>query len=387
MKKRADGRYCKQILIGYDPSGKRIMKTIYGKTIKEVERKEREARNNIQNGADLTMENILVCEWGEKWLTVYKRNVSKATYAMYEGILYNHIIPTIGKIPLSKLRPIHVQEAINNLSAKGQVRTAEIYKLTIKQMLSQAVAEGIIVKNICDNLDKIKSETEEKRVLTDFELLCISKTQYTDKEKLFLDILYYTGVRRGEALALSVYDIVGDKDGRAHFININKNLDIIENTPVIKEPKTKAGYRTIPIPDFLYDELIKYVSEHKTVYLFTMKNGQNVSRSSFRKMWDSIMKKTRQTARRLKAEIIKEGTLNAAVDTSISFTPHIFRHTYATNLYYANIDIKTCQYLLGHSTIDITLKIYTHLDNKNNSDIAHRLNNYFSQSKVSQLAV
>lgn len=53
-KRRADGRYCKQILVGYTPDGKRKMKNVYGKTIKEVEQKERELRDNIENGIDLT---------------------------------------------------------------------------------------------------------------------------------------------------------------------------------------------------------------------------------------------------------------------------------------------------------------------------------------------
>ncbi len=72
-------------------------------------------------------------------------------------------------------------------------------------------------------------------------------------------------------------------------------------------------------------------------------------------------------------------------NTSIIFTPHIFRHTYATNLYYAGIDVKKSQYYLGHSSIEMTLKIYTHLDNeRNEQDYYDRINNFFSQSKISQ---
>lgn len=383
MKKRADGRYCKQILVGYSLDGKRKMKTIYGKTIKEIERKEREVRNNLDNGLDLTQENILVKDWGRKWLKVYKRSVASGTYNMYQKCLENHIVPTIGDIPISKLRPIQIQEALNNILEKGYIRTAEIYKLTIKQIINQAVAEGLLVKSVCNNLDKIKSNREEKRVLTDFELKCISKTEYTDKEKLFIDILYYTGIRRGEALALTLLDI----DKKSHTIKINKSLDIRENTSVIKEPKTKSGYREIPIPDLLFTELIQYISKHKTFYLFPMKNGEPSSRSSFRKMWNSIMKKTQCTAEVLAKKIAQDENVKIFYDTSISFTPHIFRHTYATNLYYANIDIKKAQYLLGHSSLEMTLKVYTHLDNtKKSKDIVNKINDFFSQSKVSQVA-
>ena len=76
-------------------------------------------------------------------------------------------------------------------------------------------------------------------------------------------------------------------------------------------------------------------------------------------------------------------TGNVNVKSKISFTPHIFRHTYATNLYYAGIDIKSAQYLPGHSSLDMTLRIYTHLDSKRSNNMAReKIKNFFSQSNV-----
>ena len=236
----------------------------------------------------------------------------------------------------------------------------------------------MVLRNVCDNLEKIKSQREEKRVLTEFELKCISQTNYTDKERLFLDLIYYTGIRRGEALALTINDI----DRKNRVLKINKSLDIKENISIIKEPKTKAGYRDIPIPDLLYESLITYINKLDSMYIFAMRNGEPPSRSSFRRMWESIMNKTTEKAEELKNDKNQTNNLKVAVDTSITFTPHIFRHTYATNLYYAtNKDIKRIQYLLGHSSLDMTLKIYTHLENKNNADIASKINAFFVSQK------
>ena len=377
MKKRADGRYCKQILVGFHADGKRKMKTIYGKTIKEVEKKEREIREGIQTGLDVLRDDVTTEEWGKQWLDIYKGRSAKRTYAMYESILRIHIIPSIGNIPLSKLKPFNIQKAINNIVEKGHVRTAHMFKLTIKQIIKQAVEEGLMAKNICNGLEKIKPIAKEKRPLTDFEIKCINNTQYTNREKLFLDILYYTGMRRGEALALTIWDI--DKKNRV--IKINKSLDISDNAPVINSPKTAAGHRDVPIPNVLYEELIRYLQTHKETYIFTMKNGEMMTRSSFRKMWESIIKKTKATA-----ELLAESC--EILYPEISFTPHSFRHTYATNLYFAGMDIKRSQYLLGHSTLEMTLKIYTHLENVGTSDIVmDKLNNFFSQSNVSQIVV
>lgn len=381
-KKRADGRYCKQILLGYKPDGKRIMKTIYGTTIKEVEQKERKIRDDIEKGIDLTQKDITLKEWGSQWLDVYKNNVSRATRIMYESSLNNYIIPALGDIPLSKLKPIQIQKALNEILDSGHIRTGEIFKLTIKQIISQAVLEGIIQNNVCESLEKISSNTNEKRTLTDFELRCIKETTtYTPRERLFLKILYYTGVRRGEALALTV----GDIDMKAGKIKINKSLDISENTPKIKVPKTKAGYRELPIPTELYNELISYMGNKKSMYLFHNSEGCLLSRSSFRRMWESIIKKTQRTADEMAEKEGKDGRLRVERGISVTFTPHIFRHTYATNLYYAGVDVKKSQYYLGHSTIEMTLKIYTHLDNeRDEQDYFEKINNFFSQSKISQ---
>lgn len=381
-KRRADGRYCKQILVGYTPDGKRKMKNIYGKTIKEVEQKERELRDNIENGIDLTKQDITLKEWSLQWLNVYKNNVARATRAMYKSSLNNHIIPVLGDKPLSKLKPFHIQKAINEILDSGHTRTGEIFKLTIKQIISRAVQEELISNNICNNLEKIRSDTDEKRPLTDFEIRCITETKtYTTKERLFLKVLYYTGLRRGEALALTLHDV----NMQQRKLSVNKSLDISENTPEIKTPKTKSGFREVPIPNELYEELKTYIKDHNSVYLFSTVKGSLPSRSSFRRMWESIIKKTQNTADEIARKEDSDSKIRLMRNTSIIFTPHLFRHTYATNLYYAGIDVKKSQYYLGHSSIEMTLKIYTHLDNeRNEQDYYDRINNFFSQSKISQ---
>ena len=155
MKKRADGRYCKQILVGYKPDGKRIMKSIYGRTIKEVEKQERELRNKIDSGLVIgTKQNITLAEWADLWLNTYKNNVSYNTKSMYANAIQVHISPTLGNIPVSKIKPVQIQGLINALVEKGSIRTAEVVKLTLEQLFRQAVTEGYINKNVTDGQTK-----------------------------------------------------------------------------------------------------------------------------------------------------------------------------------------------------------------------------------------
>ena len=115
---------------------------------------------------------------------------------------------------------------------------------------------------------------------------------------------------------------------------------------VVKSPKTAASIRTIPLPDVLTSLLSNYFGELDGDILFPMKNGCYMTASSFRRFWDSISNK-----------------VSEQMGEKVTFTPHTFRHTYATMLYYAGIDVKRAQQYLGHTNLSITLEIYTHLIN------------------------
>ena len=264
-KKRSDGRYCKQIVIGYSPDGKRKVKSIYAKTIRELEAKEVEIRHNINHGLFVENENITVEEWAFEWMNTYKNNVEPATYNMYCNSVTKHIVPTIGNIPLLKLRPSHIQQFINNLTNEGKYRTAEIYKLTVKQLIRRAVEEGLMNRDISGSLPAIKRNKDEKRILTERELLCINEANLSDRERLFLDVLYYTGVRRGEALALDITDI--DKENKR--LKIDQSLDISNSKSTLKTPKSISSCREVPIPEPLFSNLINYISKYKCFYLQT----------------------------------------------------------------------------------------------------------------------
>lgn len=110
-----------------------------------------------------------------------------------------------------------------------------------------------------------------------------------------------------------------------------------------------------------------------------MNNGNFMTRSSFRKFRNKIIKKVKASANELRNK--SEGL--QLKERKIGFTPHMFRHTYATNLYYAGVDIKTAQYYLGHSNLSVTLDIYTHLK-KENIEISEveKINNYLDKIMV-----
>lgn len=371
-KKRPDGRYATSTIIGFNDNGKPKRKILYGRTIIELDKKVAEFKSLQNKGIIIDDNGMTVEQWSKKWLELYKADKTYNTYMMYKRTVNNHIIPTLGEIRLNSLKKHQIQELLNNTIRNGHRRTAELIKLTMRQIIKQAILEEYIYKDVTIGLSLPKKQKTEKRAITEDEKNIIQSADLNLKERAFIDLLYYTGVRRGEALALMINDI----DFINKKIHINKTLVIKDNTSEIKpSPKTDAGNRTIPIPTPLDKSLRQYISSINSMYLFTQNDGHIMSRSSFRRFWDNIMDKLNIAAGGTKYR--RKGNQKPLKLISDDITPHMFRHTYATNLYYAGIDVKTAQYLLGHSSIKMTMDIYTHLDDNKISEAGDILNEFF----------
>ena len=156
-------------------------------------------------------------------------------------------------------------------------------------------------------------------------------------------------------------------------------VDYDENNKPYLRPflKTDAGRRNIPIPARLYDQLYKYVSEtckNDDELLFATKNDTIMSDGVFTSRWRTLRNKINQ--------FMPEGKT-----TSVSM--HYLRHTYATDLYYAKVDIKAAQYLLGHTSIEVTMNLYTDLI-LDNSDVTSALDSYYEgleKNVISKMSV
>lgn len=382
-KKRPDGRYATSTIIGYDENGKPKRKILYGRTIMELDKKVADFKSLQNKGIVIDDSGMTVQQWSEKWLQLYKADKAYNTYMMYKRTVDNHITPNLGAIRLSALKKHQIQELLNNIVQSGHQRTAELVKLTLQQIIQQAIIEEYVYKDITIGLSLPKKEKPDKRALTDAEKALIQKADLNQKERAFVDLLYYTGVRRGEALALMVSDI----DFVNKTVKISKNLVMKEGVSEIKSsPKTEAGNREIPMPEQLFSSLTNYITEVNSLYLFTMQNGDLMTSSSFRRFWDNILDKLNIAAggeKYTRPDLQKDKSKVPIQLIADDITPHMFRHTYATSLYYAGIDIKTVQTLLGHSSIQMTMDVYTHLDQTKILSAGDKLNAFFDSQNNS----
>lgn len=358
--KRADGRYQARITVGRDENGKRKIKSIYGKTIKELDAKLVEYKSLKNKGLVVTDNKITLKEYSQKWLEAYKQGVEYNTYEMYRTCVENHIkTSSAARLPMSKIKNDDLQMLINNKLNDGLTRTVEIIILTLKQIFKKAIKNNIVYANPADGLEKPATKAKPKRALLDIENEAIKTASLSDRERAFVYFGKYCGLRRGEILAITKSDI----DIEAKTVTVNKTVVFEKNTGVVKPmPKTVAGFRTIPIPRKIINFTRRYTDKLETEGLFVTKKGAICTRSSMRKMWTYIIKKLNDA---IKNDDGAEDTNDAEMISGL--TPHILRHDYATSLYKAGVDVKTAQKLLGHSDIKMTLQIYTHLDQDNDA--------------------
>lgn len=354
--KRADGRYCTSITVTLD--GEKKKKTVYGKTVREVDDKIAELRSSSNKGVVVDDRSTTLAELARRWLSRKEIEVEANTYAGYENCVNVHIVPKIGDTRLKDLKKHHLQDLLTSLMAQGKRATAQKVRVTLGQLIDEAVENEYIFKDIAKTLSIPRAQKTKKRALTDEEVALLSVAQLPLKQRVFIDTIQCTGIRRGEALALTPDDV----DTVNKKITINKTVVFKKNQSFIK-PRTKSdeGMRTLPIPDKLNEELKELISDAPE-YLFSQQNGKQMTRSGFRRFWEQIEKNI-------------EKSTGQALPKDV--TPHIFRHTYATKLFSAGVDVKTAQYLLGHASVKVTLEIYTHLEKQNVDKFAQVIDKLF----------
>jgi len=341
-KKRKDGRYAKQVTIGIK-NGKPIRKTLYGDTLKELDKNYRDFMSLKDKGIVLQEDNTTFREFSELWLTNEKiGSIRDQSITTIRGQL-NTINSHIGDIKMRNLRQSHVEEFRASMLKTGKLAQYNLCLSRIKAIIRYAIQKDIIVKDITLGMKPIKNTQQRvKRSFTSEERQLFTSAGLDNFELCFVNLLLYTGLRKNEALALNVNDI----DLKKKKISITKSLISSKRRELCLQEytKTAAGKRQVPIPSCLMEILTKYING-KTGILFTSRNGGYISGGTMDFRWCKILKK-----------------LQAVSDTPLAddITLHMFRHTYASDLYKSGLDIKQAQYLLGHDYIKTTLDTYTH---------------------------
>lgn len=340
-KKRKDGRYQRKITLS---DGKK--KIVYGRTLSELNAAADAIRDDDRQGIKVG-DDTLVGEWAKIWIDKYKADLRPNTLRMYKDAYNLHILDILGDLPLRSVRPVHAREVMSAVSDKSESLQHKVL-ITMRQIFQTAQQNGLIVNDPTIGI-KITQHTapEKTKYLTTDQVKKLMEAVTDTKARAFVGLCLYCGLRREEALGLQWGDI------RNGSLTVNRALAFVGNHPdPSQELKTKAAHRTIPIPDPLAQILRN--TPKTGLYVITKVDGGPMTRTAMTRMWNK-----------------------AVENINFPLHPHMLRHTYATNLYYAGVDLRTAQYLLGHSTIQMTAQIYTHLDHKDGMSAAEKINAQF----------
>lgn len=379
-KKRADGRYCRQIYLGKDEAGKRKYKTIYAETAKEADRLAAEYRAALGRGLDPFAGTRTVKDLLDNLISVKRAQGVGASWQRSLGIYSKHLEP-LWTLTADKVRTADIQRVLGDLADTGlSHKTLRGISGTLSAAFALAIPE-VVQYNPCDRVVVPAGAAPKRRDWLDEEQQSwVQNTPHRAQRAAML--MMYSGLRRGEATALTWADV--DLDART--IRVTKSWDFAGNK--LKEPKTSAGRRVVHIPQLLADFLrAEREADPDTLYVVHTASGGRMTNIAWRRLWESYMSDLNalygwngadKYATRKKDE---DGNARGALPIIIkTFTPHELRHTFCTLLYLAGVDVLTARDQMGHASVQVTQEIYTHLDAKCKAKKMEALDAYLSAS-------
>lgn len=369
------GLYRKRIK---DTDGKYV--AIYGKTPTELSEKVKDVRRTVEDN-QTAKDNPTVEQYATEWLRLYTAEMPRATSSVYDNAVRLHIVPAIGQLRIKEVTPNNIKSvlvAMSGMSASMQSKALN----SMRKIFESAVDNSLILKNPCAKIKAGGKKTQEKEPLSDKQVQILLDAVRGTRAEPFIMVGLYAGLRREEILGLR-WDSVS-LDGNAPHISVKRALRWEHNKPVVTdELKSDAARRSIPIPP----QLVEYLRPLKDDGDTYVVGGSPLSQQQFRNLWRIVERrevgettyrgedKKKVTFVRKKGEKSTSASFCYTIDFDV--TPHILRHTYITNLFLGGVDLKTVQYLAGHSDPQVTLKVYIHLMQNKPGDLIDKVNKAF----------
>jgi len=358
--KRGDGRWQAQKTFGYKPNGSPNRKTFYGATATEAAAKLAAYEKQVADGLNTEAASLTLEQWLKIWLTTYKlQSLRPHTYDVFEGFIKNRIIPALGNHKLLRLRPEHLQSFINNLKKDNgenlSVSTIKQIKCILFGALGQATRNGLVTRNSADALSLPKNDKRKIAAFTPGEQAALLNQLKGRRLFALFVVALGAGMRIGEILALrwADVDLIKNEITVAASLSRSKDRDskgeALKSRIKVGSPKTKNGYRSIPMTHEVKQALLRH------------REGQAAERLRAGSAWlqnDLVFCTTiggfleyRNITRLFAA------ARDAAGVPKLSF--HSLRHSFATNSIAAGVDHYYLSRILGHSSIALTLDTYT----------------------------
>ena len=368
ISKRADGRYQGRFTF----QGERF--TLYDRDIKALQKKMADAKYEIEHGIYLNAQHMTLNTFFETWLREIKENTVKAnTLSVYMEIYKIHISPALGKQQVSSINKLMVQRLLNNMSKNGlSANTLAKTKAILYSIFKEAMENRMISYNPCENIT-IRRDKTERRVLSFKEQQIFLEAIRGSRYEMLCILGLSTGLRIGELSGLRWSDINFEEktltvERTYIYLHDVKNHQMKDE---FHSPKTKNSCRTIR----LLDSTLSLLAVHKEKQrkekavagetwcpveggedlIFTTKTGGPVRGLNVAETLNNYVKKINKQEEQKAAKEHREPEYFERI------TPHTLRHTFATRAFESGIPPKVVQQILGHSSLEMTMDLYTHV--------------------------
>lgn len=345
--KRNDGRWSGDVSMGRDKSGKRRRVTVYGQTQSEVREKVDLLKQQAKLNRKAIVDKDSLAAYLDRWLEDDVKALKAAkTYEEYESAVRLYVRPHIGHIKLAKLNLGDLKTWQTKLLKEKKTDNQRLRAIRVlRNALNEAVREELIGQNPASKLKKPTVERKEMEVLEPSQ--CHDLFEEAAKHRIgdIITVAAMTGLRKRELFALEWSDVKLNEG----FLTVRRTLDETNQGITVKAPKTKKSRRMVtlePIAVAAFERRLRKAQDEgfgpeEVPVCFPNTMGGYLRSSNFdRKVWYPIREA-------------------AGIPSSIKF--HDLRHTQASLMLHAGIDLKVIQERLGHADFTTTANIYTHL--------------------------
>ena len=350
--KRGKNSYSLAISLGRDTAtGKYKYQWVTVKgTKKDAERRLAELLHQLDTGTFMKPSKTTLAEFLERWLKDYaKPNLSPRGFERYNAIVRKHLIPDMGSVTLTQLRPEHLQKhytaKLNDGLSAGTVR---YHHAVIHKALQTALRWGLVGRNVADGVDVPRARRNEMQTWDEDD---ITRFVEAATDSPYYGLFYtalYTGMRRSELLGIKWSDV----DFIFSQIYVNRSLHHLKDgSYIFTEPKSARSRRTIALPPSAVLVLKEHWERQKLEramlgisltdddLVFSQFDGKPLRPNTVTRAWTML-------AARAGVKVIRL---------------HDARHTHASLMLKQGIHPKVVQERLGHASIQMTLDTYSHV--------------------------